>query len=238
MIKHWRAVAVVIISLISTWLLLFFLKNPLFNIDIFQKDIIDFYLNYELSTIILSLIFLFIIYILADKVRLKFFNINKLDGEVLPEPWVGIVPKKKESWKNIGLSVGSIITISTAVVVYFQTAHGRGITISMFPEVPMLLILALMNSFTEEVIFRLSYSTIIANEGLNPRIAEVLAAVVFGGVHYVGIAPNGIAGAIMAGYIGWFLAKSINETNGFFWAWVVHFAQDVVILFFLFMRNG
>lgn len=101
----------------------------------------------------------------------------------------------------------------------------------------MILLMALMNSFTEEVIFRLSYTTAAASENLSPYVSEALAALVFGGVHYFGIAPSGIPGALMAGFIGWFLAKSINETKGFFWAWAIHFAQDVVIMFFLFMKG-
>ena len=104
----------------------------------------------------------------------------------------------------------------------------------LFPDILLVFLFALMNSFTEEVIFRLSYATIVANEGLSPRISEFLGTVVFGAVHYFGKAPSGIPGTLMAAFIGWFLTKSINETKGFFWAWLVHFLQDVVILFLLF----
>ncbi|MFT6005009.1 MAG: hypothetical protein ACI8UQ_002153, partial [Bacteroidia bacterium] len=48
-------------------------------------------------------------------------------------------------------------------------------------------------------------------------------------VHYFGT-PGGIIGVIVAGFLGWFLAKSILETKGFFWAWFIHFLQDVVII--------
>lgn len=33
----------------------------------------------------------------------------------------------------------------------------------------------------------------------------------------------------MAGLLGWLLAKSVVETNGIFWAWFIHFVQDIVI---------
>jgi hypothetical protein len=33
----------------------------------------------------------------------------------------------------------------------------------------------------------------------------------------------------MAGLLGWLLAKSVLETNGIFWAWCIHFLQDIVI---------
>lgn len=41
----------------------------------------------------------------------------------------------------------------------------------------------------------------------------------------------------MAVFIGWFLAKTIKETKGFFGSWTINFAQDVVITFFIFMKN-
>lgn len=129
---------------------------------------------------------------------------------------VGIKPKEGEGWKTIGLTIGSIITVVTGIVVYFQVISGNGITFRLLPEIPLILLFALMNSFTEEAIFRLFYTTIIENENMNARVSEFLSAVVFGGVHYFGISPSGIAGAVMAAFIGWFLAKSINETKGFF----------------------
>ena len=49
-------------------------------------------------------------------------------------------------------------------------------------------------------------------------------------MHYFGIAPKSLPGMLMAACIGFFLTKFILETRGFFWAWLVHFAQDVVII--------
>jgi hypothetical protein len=44
-----------------------------------------------------------------------------------------------------------------------------------------------------------------------------------------------LAKNILAGFIAWFLAKSIHETKGFFWAWLIHFVQDVMIMTALFL---
>ena len=233
--KYWKIIFSIILTFIATAFLFVFMKSPLYNIQVFDKEILNFYANYEFSTLIVSSTLLLALYLLADKLRLGYFNLRKVDGAVNPVPLLGIKPG--ERWKTIGVSIGLIITIVTGIVVYFQVVPQNGLTFRFFPEVPLILLFALMNSFTEEVIFRLSYTTIVANENGNPRISEFLSAAVFGGVHYFGIAPSGIAGALMAAFIGWFLAKSINETKGFFWAWVIHFAQDVVILFFLFMSN-
>ncbi|NUQ25067.1 MAG: hypothetical protein HUU34_14055 [Saprospiraceae bacterium] len=56
------------------------------------------------------------------------------------------------------------------------------------------------------------------------------SAAIFGGIYYFGT-PGGPLGLLMAGFLGWLLAKSLVETRGFGWAWSIHFLQDVVILF-------
>ena len=48
---------------------------------------------------------------------------------------------------------------------------------------------------------------------------------------------NGIIGVTLAGTLGFILAKSMHETNGFFWAWVIHFLQDVLIIGTMFLMN-
>ena len=177
--------------LIATWLLFVFINKPLFEISMFDKDIINFYAGYELSAIIVSTSFMLVLYLLADKLRLSYLNLKKIDGIVRPAPWVRIKPKDGEGWRIIGVTIGSIITLVTGVVVYFQTVSGNGLAFRFFPEIPLILLFAFMNSFTEEVIFRLSYTTIVANEKMSPRISEFLSAR-FGGVHYFGIAPSGL----------------------------------------------
>lgn len=104
-------------------------------------------------------------------------------------PLIGLKPKANEGWKTIGLTLGGIITLVTGLVVYLQTVSSGGLTLRFFPEIPLILLMALMNSFTEEVIFRLSYTTIVANDQGSPRVSEFLSALVFGGIHYFGIAP-------------------------------------------------
>ncbi|CAM4221604.1 CPBP family intramembrane glutamic endopeptidase [Paenibacillus endophyticus] len=100
---------------------------------------------------------------------------------------------------------------------------------------PLILVFALMNAFSEEIIFRFSFVAVVSKYGFSPYVAQGLAAVVFGVVHYFGN-PGGILGVLMAAFIGWFLAKSMLETKGFFWALTIHFLQDVVIFSALFMK--
>jgi hypothetical protein len=67
---------------------------------------------------------------------------------------------------------------------------------------------------------------------LSNRQAILLTAAYFGIGHYYGV-PYGIIGVLMAGILGWLLGKSMLETKGFFWAWFIHFLQDVMIFSFM-----
>ena len=59
-----------------------------------------------------------------------------------------------------------------------------------------------------------------------------MVAVFFGIWHFYGV-PYGVIGVVLATFLGWLLARSMQETRGLFWAWFVHFWQDVWIFMFL-----
>jgi hypothetical protein len=46
--------------------------------------------------------------------------------------------------------------------------------------------------------------------------------------HFFGT-PSGIFGALMAGLMGWLLARSMLETKSLGWALFIHFLHDLVI---------
>ncbi|MBU3995487.1 MAG: hypothetical protein KKF42_06900, partial [Actinobacteria bacterium] len=52
--------------------------------------------------------------------------------------------------------------------------------------------------------------------------------VIFGAAHYFGI-PGGPVGSIMAGFLAWFATRSIQDTRGIGWSWLLHFLQDMLI---------
>ena len=132
-----------------------------------------------------------------------------------------------ESWLAVGGSLTLFITLATATFVFLQFRKLGGGFKRLMPFMPYVLLFSLTNSFAEEVIYRLAvivplYGTIEAQYIL------IFSAIAFGAPHLRGM-PNGIVGALMAGVLGWLLAKSMLETSGFFWAWTIHFLQDVVI---------
>jgi membrane protease YdiL (CAAX protease family) len=111
----------------------------------------------------------------------------------------------------------------------FLLAAGRpnaGAVAAGLSLLPMVLLLAALNAFSEEAIYR---SAFLGTLGSLPRSqAVLLSATFFGIAHYYGV-PYGLLGVLMAGLLGWLLAKAMVETHSFFWPWFIHFLQDVLI---------
>jgi membrane protease YdiL (CAAX protease family) len=61
--------------------------------------------------------------------------------------------------------------------------------------------------------------------------------VLFGLPHWWG-SPGGLAGVVLAGFMGAFLAIAVVQTGGLGWAVVIHYAQDVVIITVLVARGA
>lgn len=104
---------------------------------------------------------------------------------------------------------------------------------SLLPVLPAILLYATMNAFSEEMSFRAAFlATLPKSMGKSQSL--LLTATYFGLAHYWGV-PYGPVGVVLAGLLGWLLGKIMLETRGFFWAWFIHFLQDVFIFAFLAM---
>ncbi len=138
--------------------------------------------------------------------------------------WMGIA--EGESWLNVGSNLTFFITLATLSFVYLQFRKTGGANL-LLPYLPWVLLFSLMNSFAEEAIFRIGILVPLFGV-IDTSYVLIISAVAFGAPHLRGM-PNGMAGMLMAGLLGWILAKSVLETSGVFWAWGIHFLQDIVI---------
>lgn len=170
--------------------------------------------------------------IYARTLFLKFARLNQFSGAVLPARWAGI--KGGENWRSLGWQTGLVIATITGVVVFWQNQFSFENLNQLFPLLPVVLFLAASNSLVEEVIFRLCLVSGLDETQFKTQ-APLFSGIIFGGVHYFG-APGGLPGVLMAGFLGWFLAKSIQETGGMFWAWSIHFVLDIIIFSILFLN--
>ena len=96
---------------------------------------------------------------------------------------------------------------------------------------PAAIIIAELNAFNEE--FTLRAAPLSALESAVGREQALwLTTFFFGMGQYYGM-PYGVVGVLLAGFLGWFLGKSMQETGGFAWAWLIHLLQEVIIFTFL-----
>lgn len=184
---------------------------------------------YQSTTLLGTLIFLFVLWLTKRTIFQEYFRKGNISAEIHPEPLIGIKPKANENWLHLGLNFSIIISGVTAIVIYFQLIKGSQISlVNLLNILPFSILFALSNSFVEESITRLSVIVVFKNL-LKERTIPFVSALIFGMAHYWGN-PGGFLGVVVAGFLGWFLTKSILETKGIFWAWLIHFLQDVIII--------
>jgi uncharacterized protein len=199
-----------------------------------QIHILDFTayreLNIELSKQIYVLFISFIVILsmyFYDRSHFKkFFRIGNIFAPTEALSILGI--KEEHTWKQVGPIIVLLLTAGTAIFMAIGVFQMKGIfNETVLRLFPLSLIFSTTNAWSEEIFARF---TIVAglDDKVKPAIKYWVSAAVFGIPHYFGT-PGGLIGVFMAGFLGWLLAKSIHETKGMFWAWLIHFIQDVVI---------
>jgi membrane protease YdiL (CAAX protease family) len=202
-----------------------------FPANLTGQPFVDARLKVQIVTFPLALLILAITAVLAPHNARRFYRAGQLNAPAEPDRWLDIKPGDR--WGKVGTSFAVIVSLATAAFVYFNIARGQSLEPGSIRFLPYVLILAAMNAFTEEAITRLSVVT--ALDGLISRpVIYLVSALIFGIPHFYGI-PGGLLGSLMAGFLGWLLARSIAETQGVFWAWLIHFLQDVIIFSALFL---
>lgn len=197
------------------------------SIDIVENKTLNHLIKFQTYGLILSLLTLVITLCIApdSKKYLKFGNLSALSQ---PVKVLGI--KSSDSWYKTGISYLLVITISTALFMYFSAGKSTNWS-NLIPLLPFVILFSLSNSFNEEIISRFAVVGLLDGH-MKPVHIMWSAALIFGLIHYFGN-PGGPVGMLMAGFLAWLLAKSIIETQGIGIAWGVHFVQDIVIYSFL-----
>lgn len=208
-------------------LLLVVASNPLFSFEPFESATVNSHINYQLSALPVAALAAVVTFLFAGKTMLRYLNFNR---EGVMKPFFS--KKGKDGrWETDGRAIGLIMVAIIGVVTFFQLLPGG----FSFHGVHLLLVipLAASNAVVEETIYRLSFVSVGASATRTVWYGIIMGSVVFGGMHYWGAMPNGLVGALLSAFLGFFLAKSIQETKGIFWAFTIHFLLDVAILVFL-----
>ncbi len=196
------------------------------GINVSENSYINFQMNYQLLLLTIALVSMVSSYILNPESFKSIMSIGNISATGEELKIFGI--KKGDSWLKTGISLSVFISLTTGIFMYFQL-KGQTIDYSLLKTGFLWIILfSLTNSFSEEMIFRVGINGPLTNL-LSPNKIFLISAVIFGVAHFQGM-PSGIIGIMLAGLLGYVLSKSIQETNGIFWAWVIHFLQDVIII--------
>lgn len=201
------------------------------GISVSENNYINFQMNYQLLLLTIAFISMVSSYVLNPEVFKSIMSIGNISATGEELKIFGI--KRGDSWLKTGLSLSVFISLTTGIFMYLQL-KGQSIDYSLLKTGFLWIVLfSLTNSFAEEMIFRVGINGPLTNL-LSPNKIFLISAVIFGVVHFQGM-PSGIIGIILAGLLGYVLSKSIQETNGIFWAWIIHFLQDVIIISSLFL---
>ncbi|GGA58019.1 hypothetical protein GCM10011490_04850 [Pseudoclavibacter endophyticus] len=223
-----RFVKLIVFSVLITLtagLLFVVVNDPLFGFSPFASEFTNRMLNYQLSALPVAGLALLLTFLFAGRGRLRYLSLKRT-GAMRPF----FAQRGGGRWESDGWFLGLIMVAIVGTVTYFQFLPG-GFTFH-WAHIALVLPFAAMNAFTEEAIFRLPFVTMGENATNSRTYGLVMSSVVFGVYHYWGIAPNGLAGAFMSAFLGFVLAKSMQETGGSFWAFAIHMALDVPILTF------
>jgi hypothetical protein len=148
----------------------------------------------------------------------------------LPATW-RVLGRELSLWISLGTLAFLLIAAFPSLNAQFQKGALGGMLSQMLVLLPFVLLMAAMNAFSEELTYKASFLSVLENPA-GKRQALLLMAAFFGIGHYYGV-PYGVIGVLMAGFLGWLLGKSMLETRGFAWAWVIHFLQDALIFSFM-----
>lgn len=167
--------------------------------------------------------------LLKGRKRQDFFlTKGNIDAPVEPSRLLGM--KRPEPWTRLGTIFAAIFAVVTFVYLMLSSAPSLDAAVKALPLIPVALLIAVINSFNEEFTLRAApISELLSAVG--KKQALMITTVLFGLGHFYGV-PSGILGVLLASFLGWFLGKSMLETKGFFWAWLIHFLPDAFIFTF------
>ena len=193
------------------------------NLSWFENPMVNQNIKFQAYGLLLSLSTLGLTLLLAPDSK-QFLRFGNLSAVAAPVKILGI--KAGDSWYKTGGSFLVVITLVTALFMY--AGLGKTADWSRLGEMlPFILMFSATNAFNEEIITRFTVVGLLDGV-VSPLQIVWAAALIFGLVHYSGN-PGGPAGVLMAGCLGWILAKSVIETGGIGTAWIIHFVQDIVI---------
>lgn len=163
----------------------------------------------------------------------QFLSVGQLSTIAGKEKWLGI--NGRSSWRLNGLQLLFFVSIATGLFMFLAVKYTNSISNFQWSFIPLVVLFSFTNSLAEELIFRFGIVGGLFNH-YPERTILLISAILFGLPHYSGY-PNGFAGILMSGVLGYILCRATMQTKGLSIAWTIHFIQDIIIFTALMMMN-
>ncbi|MFN2622965.1 MAG: CPBP family intramembrane glutamic endopeptidase [Chthoniobacterales bacterium] len=139
-------------------------------------------------------------------------------------------------WTWVGPIFIVVFAVALAPYLYLTVHPNFRISDRILRTLPWSLAVATLNAASEEFQFR---CVLLAHlKGVFRSSENILLTAAFFGIgHYYG-QPSGTLGVLMASFAGWIWARSMIDTRGCVWAFIIHMVQDMVIFGFLAVGAG
>lgn len=184
------------------------------------------YLGFHLCDLGIALAVIVTLYLIKRSWSAFYLVKGNMNAPIQPVRWLGI--QQGESWRVFGWIFTACAGVAILIVVLTSTPLSAEIFQRAAPYFPVAILLAAVNAFAEESYFRLSLLSTL-RDLIGDNQALLLNVVFFGMAHYLVGSPPGILGAALTGFLAFLMGKSILETRGVVWAWIIHFVPDVFI---------
>ena len=163
-----------------------------------------------------------------------FLCVGNPSAPAQPIPFLGL--RRSVPWSSLGPAFILVFAVFLAPYLYLTVHPNFSVSDRIVRTFPWSLAVATLNAASEEFQFR---CVLLAHlrENFSSEEMVLLTAVFFGLGHYYG-QPSGPLGVLMAGVAGWIWARSMIDTRGSVWAFLIHMVQDIVIFTFLAVGAG
>lgn len=196
------------------------LTNPSFNVFMLAEQSLH---------LVVTLVMVAALFMLGKKRADFYLARGDISAPAAGVNWLGV--RQGEAWSRAGLRLTIYISLGTLAFLVIAGRPPAEFVLKALPYLPAVLLAAALNAFNEEVSYKAGFLSVLEGP-VGARQAVYMVAVYFGIAHYYGV-PYGVVGVLLATFLGWLLARSMQETRGLFWAWFIHFWQDVWIFSFL-----
>jgi membrane protease YdiL (CAAX protease family) len=185
-----------------------------------------------LLKIVQMLLMIMLLWSLGTKRSDLFLAAGNINAVAEPVRWLGI--KGDTTWLRFGTNFGIIAMLIMAglMALGFRSLLVADVLQRVRPLLPTILLYAALNALYEEITYKAA--PLAQLQGVVGRaLALWVTALMFGLGHFTEryFAPG--MSVVLPTFLGYVLGKSMIETRGLAWAWLIHFGMDVVVFGFL-----